>query len=188
MRTGRDVRRLEGRVMRGLLRMLVMATGLLWAVGAHAAVVGGNDVNCRTAPRTNAKVVGTLRRGEDVNVVSANGAWTRVDPPRLAACWVRSDLLVSPSATVNTWPAPRAAGRTRAGASADRSYGPGIGIHRATRSPRVARSARSRTRRSRSQGLYDGGGSCPCSGGSVCVGPRGGRYCITSGGNKRYGV
>lgn len=31
-------------------------------------------------------------------------------------------------------------------------------------------------------------GSCPCSGSRVCVGPRGGRYCITSGGNKRYGV
>jgi hypothetical protein len=30
--------------------------------------------------------------------------------------------------------------------------------------------------------------SCPCSSGSVCIGPRGGRYCITSGGNKRYGV
>lgn len=31
-------------------------------------------------------------------------------------------------------------------------------------------------------------GSCPCSGSRVCIGPRGGRYCITSGGNKRYGV
>jgi len=31
-------------------------------------------------------------------------------------------------------------------------------------------------------------GGCPCSGSRVCVGPRGGRYCITSGGNKRYGV
>jgi hypothetical protein len=31
-------------------------------------------------------------------------------------------------------------------------------------------------------------GDCPCNGGRVCVGPRGGRYCITSGGNKRYGV
>lgn len=30
--------------------------------------------------------------------------------------------------------------------------------------------------------------SCSCSSGSVCIGPRGGRYCITSGGNKRYGV
>lgn len=32
------------------------------------------------------------------------------------------------------------------------------------------------------------GSSCPCSSGSLCIGPRGGRYCITSGGNKRYGV
>ncbi|QSQ57191.1 SH3 domain-containing protein [Xanthomonas translucens] len=31
-------------------------------------------------------------------------------------------------------------------------------------------------------------GTCPCSGNRVCIGPRGGRYCITSGGNKRYGV
>lgn len=32
------------------------------------------------------------------------------------------------------------------------------------------------------------GSSCPCSSEHVCIGPRGGRYCITSGGNKRYGV
>lgn len=32
------------------------------------------------------------------------------------------------------------------------------------------------------------GSSCPCFSGNVCIGPRGGRYCITSGGNKRYGV
>lgn len=29
---------------------------------------------------------------------------------------------------------------------------------------------------------------CPCGTGLVCHGPRGGRYCITSGGSKRYGV
>ena len=29
-------------------------------------------------------------------------------------------------------------------------------------------------------------GGCPCGGGSVCVGPRGGRYCIAPGGKKRY--
>lgn len=52
------------------------------------------------------------------------------------------------------------------------------------------------SRRSRVRG-FSGGyssrgesstGSCPCNGSNVCVGPRGGRYCITSGGNKRYGV
>ncbi len=35
-----------------------------------------------------------------------------------------------------------------------------------------------------SGGAFD----CPCSGSQVCIGRRGGRYCITSGGNKRYGV
>jgi hypothetical protein len=30
-------------------------------------------------------------------------------------------------------------------------------------------------------------GPCPCGSGRVCVGPRGGRYCLTSAGNKRYG-
>jgi hypothetical protein len=29
-------------------------------------------------------------------------------------------------------------------------------------------------------------GSCNCTSSKVCVGPRGGRYCITSGGKKRY--
>ncbi len=38
------------------------------------------------------------------------------------------------------------------------------------------------------QRSFDSAPDCPCSGGEVCVGRRGGRYCITSGGNKRYGV
>lgn len=29
-------------------------------------------------------------------------------------------------------------------------------------------------------------GPCPCSTNQSCYGPRGGRYCFTSGGNKRY--
>lgn len=53
----------------------------------------------------------------------------------------------------------------------------------------------SRKRTSRRRGWSSSGtrgttesGDCPCNGGRVCVGPRGGRYCITRGGNKRYGV
>lgn len=42
-------------------------------------------------------------------------------------------------------------------------------------------------RGSRSSAASSSGGACPCGSGSVCVGPRGGRYCITSGGKKRYG-
>lgn len=29
-------------------------------------------------------------------------------------------------------------------------------------------------------------GACPCSTGNMCIGPRGGRYCLTPSGNKSY--
>ncbi|WP_286976850.1 hypothetical protein [Pseudomonas sp.] len=29
-------------------------------------------------------------------------------------------------------------------------------------------------------------GSCPCGGGALCTGPRGGQYCITTNGKKSY--
>lgn len=29
-------------------------------------------------------------------------------------------------------------------------------------------------------------GACPCASGSLCTGPRGGRYCLTPSGNKSY--
>ncbi len=50
----------------------------------------------------------------------------------------------------------------------------------------AARKATKRRVSRRASGVV--GGNCPCSSRRVCVGPRGGRYCITSGGNKRYGV
>lgn len=53
-----------------------------------------------------------------------------------------------------------------------------------------------RSRRRSGRDLSDGAkprdtaddGKCPCNGGKVCVGKRGGRYCVTSSGRKRYGV
>lgn len=57
--------------------------------------------------------------------------------------------------------------------------------------PKEAQARRRRRRRGiQSFGSARGttSGECPCNGGKVCIGPRGGRYCITRGGNKRYGV
>ena len=36
-------------------------------------------------------------------------------------------------------------------------------------------------------GARGGNGSCPCGSGRICTGSRGGRYCLTSSGNKDYG-
>ena len=56
----------------------------------------------------------------------------------------------------------------------------------ASPAPRPARSGwPTESKRSKTRYVDD---NCPCSGGRVCIGPRGGRFCITSGGNKRYGV
>jgi hypothetical protein len=52
--------------------------------------------------------------------------------------------------------------------------------------PSSAKSSSEASRKTASAGPSVAG--CPCGSGKVCVGPRGGRYCITSGGNKRYGV
>lgn len=51
---------------------------------------------------------------------------------------------------------------------------------------RSGSSRRSSSRRSYSNSSFTSD-DCSCSGGNVCIGPRGGRYCITAGGNKRYG-
>lgn len=56
----------------------------------------------------------------------------------------------------------------------------------ADRAPATASQPRSKPTKLPRSPVFSGG--CPCGSGHVCVGPRGGRYCITSGGNKRYGV
>lgn len=38
----------------------------------------------------------------------------------------------------------------------------------------------------RPQGLTGNTSQCPCSSGTLCTGPRGGKYCITAGGSKSY--
>lgn len=72
-----------------------------------------------------------------------------------------------------------------------------VGIHEPVEAKRRRSSLFTRKRSGRRARGYSGGGgargttdsgSCPCNGGDVCVGPRGGRFCITSSGRKRYGV
>ena len=57
------------------------------------------------------------------------------------------------------------------------------GTEQHSRTPRTHSSTSHRTNNSSPQ-YY--GSSCDCRAHRICVGPRGGRYCITSGGNKRY--
>ncbi|WP_210358249.1 SH3 domain-containing protein [Sphingomonas beigongshangi] len=152
---------------------------------AHATTTIGN-VNCRARPTTSARVVARLQAGTRVAVMERRSSWARVLHTG-RGCWVSARYLSEQGAAeanrvslaeVRSVSSPRSltAGRLRHHVPRLSKWG-GHG-HRAAR----------RYSRSRRIPNYSYGGSCPCSGRNICIGPRGGRYCITSGGNKRYGV
>lgn len=136
----------------------------------RTAYVEPAQANCRSGPSASAPVVAKLGGGEAVGIVETSGGWSRVERPG-SGCWVSEPLLTDlPPA------APAAApGRAdRQGASTAPAAFSSAG--RSSRAPTRARQSPATS------------GGCPCSSRRVCIGPRGGRYCITSGGNKRYGV
>ncbi len=166
--------------------------------------VSARSLNCRLEPAPTAGVSRGLKRGEQLSVGEEKDGWVQVNssPP----CWVTarylSDTPVPGAALSRGAAAPISAlSSSAAGASSSRSdvgyssFNPrqsagstsSIDVpHFTALEKRKARKAR-RKKASRKARNYDAGG-CPCSGRNVCIGPRGGRYCITSGGNKRYGV
>lgn len=172
--------------MFAFLKWALVAACMCVGVAAQAETVTGNGVNCRAAARTTAPVLGTLHRGDTVPVISSANGWSYVDPNDLPACYVRSDFLAFASSGYSSYVSPRSTSNVRSTRS---TYRRGSNLYSAPRSTISRKRSSASSRRSgQSRGLYDSSSSCPCSGGSVCIGPRGGRYCITSGGNKRYGV
>jgi uncharacterized protein YraI len=171
--------------MRVLLRCLIIVAGLISGVVNATSVT--SNVNCRSQPKPTASVIARIPAGTDVFVEQRRNAWSLIrHTPR--SCWVASRYLGAQS----TADANRASLRqTRVLNRSDRAGRQRIS-RPARRSSLWSSTAHGSTRRQSrprsSPGYNYGGGSCPCSGGNICVGPRGGRYCITSGGNKRYGV
>lgn len=164
--------------------------------------VTARSLNCRADAKANANVVRALAQGEAVKIVEESGRWSKVDDAR--PCWASSDYLSTTAPTTLglvggqpqfpnvTEGSALAKGENLSGSGVElTATSKGAAAHPAARSlsikSRGSRSAKARRARRSSNSVY-GGGVCPCSGRRVCIGPRGGRYCITSGGNKRYGV
>ena len=135
-------------------------------------------------------MVEALSRNEQVVVAERREGWAGLTRDG-GTCWV-SEGFLERAAAIAAVGAPQSGGThdlltagSAAGAGAAGAYvATRAGAHHAKRRPT---SHGRRGRRSHGGGSYFGGG-CPCSGSQICIGPRGGRYCITSGGNKRYGV
>lgn len=169
--------------------------------------VSARSLNCRANASPSSAVVTGLRRGQQLAIAEQRDGWSLVDG--MQRCWVRSDLLADSSPTGVLASQKSSAGSAVTSSSSTRPSGLSSNISSVTsyeipdasvsdgrkararrEKPHSARASHNRTRaaRARSTKLYSVGSSCPCSGSRICIGPRGGRYCITSGGNKRYGV
>jgi SH3-like domain-containing protein len=157
------------------------------------AYVAARSLNCRRSPDASAAVAESLKRGDQVVVAERSGDWARLTRAG-GDCWVSGSFLTSAPEADGASPGSTASGAqglmsSAAGTTAV-AAGAGYVASRAVHPGR--RHAGSHSRRHSGRGRSSGGGysgsGCPCSGSQVCIGPRGGRYCITSGGNKRYGV
>jgi len=130
------------------------------------AIVTAHSLTCREAANRGGSKIASYSHGARVIVASRVGDWAEVDRGDVK-CWVLSSYLSDEDAAAT----PGVQGLTSAAAAV----------------PTRSHAAHRLSRKHHHSSGY-GGGECPCSGGNVCIGPRGGRYCITSGGNKRYGV
>ena len=126
--------------------------------------------DCRANPSEQGKFIERLSKGDPVTITGDQESWSKVLSASGNECWV-------PSEKIAGWGGYTSTGTPSGKVSAKR------GTAKRTSKPTPIRS----TSAYRSPAPYYGS-NCPCSGSRVCIGPRGGRYCITSGGNKRYGV
>ena len=143
----------------GLLAGLLLA-GVVQASGTDIRYINTDSANVRASP--SGAVVGNLPRSAAVVVHQQSNGWAFVSDDQHDWKWVSSALLCKGA---RCW---------ERGGSAIVSSAYNV----APRSPAYVAPRRSNYTPST--------GSCPCSGSSNCYGPRGGRYCITSGGNKRF--
>lgn len=147
--------------------ILLIVGQIVIAAEPTAHYVKSKALNVRSAP-INGDVIGRLTRGQEVKGYARDGEWLRISESEQSQQWVSIRHLCD-------------------------EFGCWLADQSLTLSPSYSTSARRRNYRAssapRSQvGVtqFNSGSDCPCSGTANCYGRRGGRYCITSGGNKRY--
>ena len=124
-----------------------------------AVYVSSNKLNARSSPTTSSRIVGKLHSGQLLRVVASQGGWLKV-AQGAALFWIISSHVTGSVPNSNRAPQNLIAPSTKHSNA---------------------------TNHSRSRSKF-GDNACPCSRSHICIGPRGGRYCITSDGKKRYGV
>ncbi|NUF24773.1 SH3 domain-containing protein [Acinetobacter oleivorans] len=121
--------------------------------------INTNTLNIRDKP--NGSVVAKLGRGEKVDIYEKKGNWVRISLNSSSPQWISEKLLCETEDCFKQ--------KTRKTKS--NNY-------------QALKSQSHHSLKKQSQKYYDS--DCSCAVVDYCVGPRGGHYCITSGGNKRY--
>ncbi|WP_312057381.1 SH3 domain-containing protein [Acinetobacter courvalinii] len=122
--------------------------------------INTNSLNIRDKPKGG--VVGKLERGEKVDIYERKGNWVRISLTSNSPQWISEKLLCGTEECY----------KQKANISKSSNY-------------QTLGSQSNYSNRSSEKKYYDDN-DCSCAVVDYCVGPRGGHYCITSGGNKRY--
>lgn len=121
--------------------------------------INTNSINIRDKP--NGHVVGKLGRGEKVDIYETKGNWARISLNSSSPQWLSTKLLCETDGCF----------KQKSRSTTSNNY-------------QALKSHSHHTERKQKKTYYDS--DCSCAVVDYCVGPRGGHYCITSGGNKRY--
>ncbi|MDV7673696.1 SH3 domain-containing protein [Acinetobacter baumannii] len=121
--------------------------------------INTNSLNIREKP--NGHVVGKLGRGEKVDIYETKGNWARISLNSSSPQWLSTKLLCETDGCF----------KQKSRSTTSNNY-------------QALKSHPHHTERKQKKTYYDN--DCSCAVVDYCVGPRGGHYCITSGGNKRY--
>ena len=131
--------------------------------------VNTDGLNVRDYP-VYGNVIGQLNRGDKVPVYAVSDSWVQIS---VDSQWVSAKYLCDTDGCYEK-SHPNERVTVQQGALTYQS---------AQSKPQPAKSA---PKKGVAPKRTYGNSSCPCSGSYNCTGPRGGKYCITSGGSKRY--
>lgn len=140
--------------------------------------VNSDTLNVRDAP--NGTIIDKLNRGQEVWVYESSGdkKWVRISQNKAqwvwfnslcdsVFCYIKNDVDDTDDFNETWYTTTRTQSQSK------------------SKIKKTSKKQKSTTSYTYSTPSYSGG-SCPCSSSYNCIGPRGGRYCYTSGGNKRY--
>lgn len=143
--------------------LILALLGVVLAANANEVYyVNANTLNVRNTPVVG-DVIDTLERGDKVVVYAKEQGWVNISDDSSVPQWISGKFLCS---TENCFQVNVQTARTA------------VNLSQATTQNH------SSSRQASPAHTY--GGACPCSGSYRCTGPRGGKYCYTSSGNKSY--